>query len=184
MPENEYRPCRHGLTIVYTGDGKGKTTAALGLCVRAIGHGNKIAIIQFIKSDWKYGEVTGLKRLEPEVTIHTLGAGCIGLPGDNKSRKEHVEAARETLSFAMRTIKEGKHDIVILDEVHVAAQLQLIQVEDILDLISARPDQTDLVLTGRDAHESVIEKADLVTEMKEIKHPFQEGYLGKKGIDF
>ncbi|MEZ5359595.1 MAG: cob(I)yrinic acid a,c-diamide adenosyltransferase [Candidatus Zixiibacteriota bacterium] len=184
MDDKTYRKCTHGLTIVYTGNGKGKTTAALGLCLRAVGHGNKVAIIQFIKSNWPYGEVEGLKRLGPDVHLESLGAGCIGLPGDDKPIEEHKAAAQQALEAARQTIGEANYNTVILDEIHVAAKLNLIRTQDILELIRMKPTQMNLVLTGRDAHDDVIAAADLVTEMREIKHPFQNGYLGKQGIDF
>jgi cob(I)alamin adenosyltransferase len=173
-----------GLVIVYTGNGKGKTTAALGLCLRAVGHGNKIHIIQFIKSNWEYGEREGVKRLAPEVTLETLGAGCIGILGDEKPIEEHHRAARKTLDEARRVIAGNEHDIVILDEINIATHLHLITVDDGMQLIRQRPDRMTLVLTGRYADNRIIEAADLVTEMTEIKHPFQKGRLSKKGIDF
>lgn len=184
MDDKEYRRCTHGLTIVYTGDGKGKTTAALGLCLRAVGHGNKVAIIQFIKSNWPYGEIEGLRRLGPEIRVQSLGAGCIGFPGDDKPISEHRRAAQEALDAARQTVRDENFETVILDEIHVAVQLKLISVEDVLDLIDMKPKHMNLVLTGRDADAAIIAAADLVTEMKEIKHPFRDGYLGKEGIDF
>jgi len=173
-----------GLVIVYTGDGKGKTTAALGLCLRAVGHGNKIHIIQFIKSNWEYGEREGIKRLAPEVTMETLGAGCIGILGDDKHIEEHRRAAEKTLEQARRIIAANGYDIVILDEINIATHVKLIAVDDVLQLIDRRPESMTLVLTGRYADERIIEAADLVTEMKEIKHPFRDGRLSQKGIDF
>ena len=115
----------NGLVIVYTGNGKGKTTAALGLCLRSIGHGNKIRIIQFLKSDWHYGELEGLKRLAPDVEIDVLGAGCVGIMGDNKPIEEHRQAAQTALERAREVIASGAHDIVILDEINVALSLKL-----------------------------------------------------------
>jgi cob(I)alamin adenosyltransferase len=173
-----------GLVIVYTGNGKGKSTAAFGLCLRAIGHGNKIQIIQFIKSDWDYGELRGLERLAPEVSIKTMGAGCIGILGDDKPREEHLKAAREAFDAAQKAVSSKGNDIVILDEINISVHLGLIDSSDVLDLISGKPENLDLVLTGRYATEDIIDRADLVTEMLEIKHPFQKGILAKKGIDY
>ncbi len=173
-----------GLVIVYTGGGKGKTTAALGLCLRAVGHGNKIRIIQFIKSDWPYGERRGLERLAPEVQLDSLGAGCIGIMGDDKPIEEHRRAAEAALETAREAIGSGRYDIIILDEITVAVHLGLISTEDLLALIAGKPAPLHLVLTGRNAPPEVIAAADLVTEMKEIKHPFRQGKLGRKGIDF
>lgn len=173
-----------GLVVVYTGDGKGKTTAALGLCVRAIGHGNKIRIIQFIKSDWPYGERRGLLRLAPEVELDSLGAGCIGIMGDDKPIEEHRAAAAGALQAAREAIGSDRYDIVILDEITIAVHLDLISMKDALTLITNKPDRLHLVLTGRYAPPELIAAADLVTEMREVKHPFRKGEPGRKGIDF
>ncbi|NMC44646.1 MAG: cob(I)yrinic acid a,c-diamide adenosyltransferase [candidate division Zixibacteria bacterium] len=173
-----------GLVIVYTGDGKGKTTAALGLCLRAVGHGNKIRIIQFIKSDWPYGERRGLERLAPEVELDSLGIGCVGILGDDKPLEEHRSAAMKALQTAREAVASDRYDIVILDEINVAGHLGLIAAADILSLITAKPTRLHVVLTGRFAPPELIAAADLVTEMKEIKHPFRQGEPGRKGIDF
>lgn len=172
------------MVIVYTGNGKGKTTAALGLCLRAVGHGNKICIIQFLKSDWQYGELKGIKRLAPDVVITPMGVGCIGILDDDKPLEEHKRAAQAALKEAARIIREGEYDIVILDEITIAMHLKLIPVDDILSLIADRPTTVSLVITGRYADAKIIAAADLVTEMKEIKHPFQKGQLSRKGIDY
>lgn len=173
-----------GLVIVYTGDGKGKTTAALGLCLRAVGHGYTVRIIQFIKSDWPYGERRGLERLAPEVQLDSLGAGCIGIMGDDKPIEEHRQAAQAALKAAGEAIGSGKYNIVILDEITIAIHLDLISVADVLALIANKPEPVHVILTGRYAPAELIEIADLATEMKEIKHPFREGKLGREGIDF
>lgn len=173
-----------GLNIVYTGDGKGKTTASLGMCIRAIGYGYKACIIQFVKGSWKYGEIEGIKRLEPEVEFHTMGRGFVGIVDDELPFEEHQKAAEETLSFAAQKLLSGNYDIVIFDEVNVAVQLGLIDVEKILALMEKKPERVHFVLTGRGAKNEIINKADLVTEMKEIKHPYQKGMLAQKGIDF
>jgi cob(I)alamin adenosyltransferase len=173
-----------GLVIVYTGNGKGKTTAALGLCVRAVGYDEKVCIIQFIKGSWKYGELDGIKKLAPNVELHQKGLGFVGIIDDKLDKSEHIKAAREALEFVKDKITNGGYDIVILDEINVAVKLGLIDVDDVLKIIDSKPEKLDLVLTGRDADEKLIERADLVTEMKEIKHPFQKGIMAQKGIDF
>jgi cob(I)alamin adenosyltransferase len=177
-------PDNRGLVIVYTGNGKGKTTAALGLCLRAVGWGNKIRIIQFIKSDWEYGELKGIARLAPDIEIDVMGAGCIGILGDDKPLEEHRLAAQRALAKAQEIIAAGKFDIVVLDEINIATHMELIAVDDVLQLIAGRPYGMHLVLTGRYADPRVIDVADLVTEMKEIKHPFQKGQLSRRGIDY
>jgi cob(I)alamin adenosyltransferase len=173
-----------GLVIVYTGNGKGKTTAALGLCIRAVGYDEKVCIIQFIKGSWKYGELDGIKRLAPNVELYQKGLGFVGIIDDKLDKSEHIRAAQEAIVFSKEKILSGKYDIVILDEINVAVGLDLIKVEDILDLIDCKPELLDLVLTGRNARPEIIERADLVTEMKEIKHPYQKGIMAQKGIDF
>jgi len=173
-----------GLVIVYTGDGKGKTTAALGLCVRAVGYDEKVCIIQFVKGSWKYGELDGIKKLAPNVELYQKGLGFVGIIDDKLDKSEHIRAAGEALAFADEKMHSEQYDIVILDEINVAIHLNLISVDDVLSLIDNKPESLDLVLTGRNARDEIIERADLVTEMREIKHPFQKGIKAKKGIDF
>lgn len=173
-----------GLVIVYTGDGKGKTTASLGLCVRADGYDKKVCIIQFIKGSWKYGELDGIKKLAPNVELYQKGLGFVGIIDDKLDKSEHIKAAGEALDFARDKIQSGNYDIVILDEINVAVHLKLIEVDDVLKIIENKPKSLDLVLTGRNAKNEIIDRADLVTEMREIKHPFQKGIKAKKGIDF
>jgi cob(I)alamin adenosyltransferase len=173
-----------GLVIVYTGKGKGKTTAALGIALRAIGHGFKVGMIQFIKGEWYYGELTSSKRLEPEFEMIAAGKGFVGIIDDDHPIEEHQTAAKEAIALAKEKIASGSYDVMILDEVNYAAKLNLISEQDILDTIAARPEKTSLVLTGNYVPESIIALADLVTEMREIKHPYQKGIKAKKGIDF
>ncbi len=173
-----------GLLIVYTGDGKGKTTAALGMCVRAIGYDWKICIIQFVKGSWKYGELQGIKRLAPNIELHVIGEGFVGIVDDTKDFEVHREAARNGIALALNKIQSVAFQVVILDELNVAADLGLVTREEIESLLAARTDRQNVVITGRHAAEWLIERADLVTEMKEIKHPYQKGILAQKGIDW
>lgn len=182
--DNEKSPKEKGLLIVYTGNGKGKTTAALGLCVRACGYDLKVAIVQFVKGSWQYGELDGIKRLEPNVELIRKGKGFVGIIDDKLPRSEHENAAGEALLFVDKLIQSGKYNIVILDELNVAVSLGLIEINDVLKILANKPADLDIIITGRDAHEKLIEVADLVTEMKEIKHPYQKGILAKKGIDY
>lgn len=175
---------KDGLTIVYTGKGKGKTTAALGIALRAVGYGKKICMIQFIKGSWHYGEMYSSKRLEPEFEIIAIGRGFVGIIDDTTPKEEHENIAKEAIKISIEKIQSGKYDIVILDEINYAINLDLVKVEDVLNLIKSKPPGLDLVLTGNYAKDEIIELADLVTEMKEIKHPFQRGIKAKKGIDF
>ena len=173
-----------GLTIVYTGKGKGKTTAALGLALRATGYDKKICMIQFIKGSWHYGEMDSTKRLEPGFEMVAVGKGFVGIIDDKSSKEDHETVAKEAIRISNEKIQSGKYDIVILDEINYAVNLNLISVDDVLKLIKSKPEDVDLVLTGNYAKKEIIEIANLVTEMKEIKHPFQEGIKAKKGIDF
>jgi cob(I)alamin adenosyltransferase len=173
-----------GLVIVYTGKGKGKTTAALGMALRAIGHNYRIYMIQFIKGSWHYGEMSSSKRLEPEFEMTAVGKGFVGILDDKTPKEVHQKIAREAIMIAKEKILSEKYNIVILDEINYAVNLGLIDVNDVLDLIKIKPENVTLVLTGNNVRQEVIDVADLVTEMKEIKHPFQKGIRAKKGIDF
>ena len=173
-----------GLTIVYTGKGKGKTTAALGLALRATGYDKKICMVQFIKGSWHYGEMDSTKKLEPGFEMVAVGKGFVGIIDDKSPKEDHEKVAKEAIKISNEKIQSGKYDIVILDEINYAVNLNLISVDDVLKLVKAKPDDIDLVLTGNYAKEEVVEIADLVTEMKEIKHPFQKGIKAKEGIDF
>jgi cob(I)alamin adenosyltransferase len=173
-----------GLLVVYTGDGKGKTTAALGMCIRAVGYGWSICIIQFVKGSWKYGELKGLKRLEPNVELHVIGEGFVGIVDDDKDFREHRAAAEKGVALAIEKLKSGQYQLVILDELNVACDLDLVSEQELKDILDSRSKKQHLVVTGRKAPSSLIEKADLVTEMTEIKHPFRKGITAQKGIDW
>lgn len=173
-----------GLTIVYTGGGKGKTTAALGIALRAAGYGKRTCMVQFIKGSWHSGELDSHRRLAPEFEIVAAGGGFVGIIDDRSPREDHERAAAAALGEAARRIGSGRYDIVILDEINYAADLGLVSVDDVMGLVRARPPGTDLVLTGNRAAPEVVEAADLVTEMREVKHPFRRGARARKGIDF
>ena len=173
-----------GLVIVYTGNGKGKTTAALGMALRAIGYEHKVCMLQFIKGSWHYGEMDSSKKLEPNFELIAVGKGFVGILDDNSPREEHEKYAAEAVRICREKINSGKYNVVILDEVNYAINLGLIDVQEIIKIIKEKPSNLDLVLTGRDVKEEIVELADLVTEMKEIKHPFKSGIKAKKGIDF
>ncbi len=173
-----------GLVLVNTGDGKGKTTAALGTVLRAVGYGHRCLIVQFIKGSWSYGELKSITRLEPEVEFHRMGKGFVGIIDDNLPREEHEKAAHEALAFAKQKLASGDYKLVLLDEIFIAIGLNLITTGDVLDLMDARPPQTTLILTGRGAPAEIIERADTVTEMREIKHAYRKGILAQRGVDF
>lgn len=173
-----------GIVLVYTGKGKGKTTAALGIVLRAVGHGLKVLMVQFIKGEWFYGELSSSKRLEPEFEMIAAGKGFIGILDDDHEFEEHKKAAGEAISLARSKIISNSYDIVILDEINYAINLKLVASDQVLRLIEIKPKKTSLVLTGNYAPKEIIQIADLVTEMNEIKHPFKRGIRAKKGIDY
>ena len=175
---------KKGLVIVYTGKGKGKTTAALGMALRAIGYDHKICMIQFIKGSWHYGEMNSTEKLGHNFELIAVGKGFVGIIDDKSSKEEHRKIAQEAIKISKERILSKKYNLVILDEINYAVNLDLIKLDDVLDLIKNKPEELNLVLTGNYAKEEIIEKADLVTEMKEIKHPYQLGIKAKKGIDF
>ena len=171
-----------GLVLVNTGNGKGKTTAALGLSIRAWGEGLKVLILQFIKGSWKYGELKALAKFAPEITVKQCGQGFTRR--GNTDIKIHQESAKKALIEAKEEMLSNKWDMIILDEINYAIDFELVELNDVLDLIEHKPVNLHLVLTGRNAKEEIIAKANLVTEMKEIKHPFKEGIKAQKGIEF
>jgi cob(I)alamin adenosyltransferase len=173
-----------GIVVVYTGKGKGKTTAALGIVLRAVGHGHRVGMIQFIKGEWYYGELTSSKRLEPEFELIVAGKGFVGIIDDDHPIEDHRLAATEAVSVAKKKLLSGIYDVMILDEINYALNLNLIALEDVIDVIKCRPKRTSLVLTGNYARREVLELADLVTEMKEVKHPYNRGIKAKIGIDY
>ncbi|MBM9537711.1 cob(I)yrinic acid a,c-diamide adenosyltransferase [Desulfobulbus alkaliphilus] len=168
-----------GLVQVYTGDGKGKTTAALGLAIRAAGAGLRVYLGQFIKNA-EYSELKILQRLADVITVEQFGRGCFLLvePG-----QEDVDAARQGLTAVEQALVGGRYDVVIADEINVAVALKLLGEGDLLALIARKPSEVELVFTGRGAPPSVLERADLVTEMRAVKHYYDRGISARKGIE-
>ena len=174
-----------GLIIVFTGDGKGKTSAALGIALRASGHSQHVSMVQFVKSPTDSGEERAAERLKPEFELITTGKGFVNIPGHTVPLPEHEKAAQDAFKLAQQRVLSGYWDIVILDEINVAVKLGLLDIARVLDLLRKKPDDLHVVLTGRDAHDELIAVADLVTEMRLIKHPYDEnGTPAQKGIDF
>jgi cob(I)alamin adenosyltransferase len=173
-----------GLVIVFTGDGKGKTSAALGIALRAFGHGMYVSMIQFIKSPSTTGETLATDRLGQEIEIISAGKGFVTGPGNKFPFAEHRKAAEEALALARQRMRSGSWNILILDEINNAVQLGLIDIKTVLDLVKSKPSKLHLVLTGRNAHPDLIAVADMVTEMRVIKHPYDSGFPAQKGIDF
>ena len=180
---------RRGLIIVYTGNGKGKTTASLGAVLRALGHGWRVLVIQFFKGDWPvvFGESEMGKRLSPQLEVLQAGRGFVGYMGDKKPREEHITAARDALALAREKVVSGVYDLIVLDEIIYAidyAGVQLVELKEVLELLDTKPPALHLILTGRNAPQALIDKADLVTEMREIKHPWQKKIPAQEGIDY
>lgn len=175
---------KHGFIIVYTGNGKGKTTAALGMALRAIGRGWRVLMIQFMKGTWHYAELDAAKRLAPDLEIIPMGKGFYKILDDHYTDEEHRAAARAALEFAHGKMLSNQYDLLILDEINNAVSTGLLPLADLLKFLEDKPSDFNLVLTGRGAPPELIERADLVTEMREIKHPYQKGIFAQKGIDF
>lgn len=170
-----------GMIQIYTGAGKGKTTAALGLALRAVGHGQKVFIIQFMKGEEKTGELLIAEKLSPDLTIKPMGR-------EGFIHKEHLDPrdldrARQGMDLAREVIKNRSHDILILDEINVAVSFGLIPVQEVLQLLAEKPPEMELVLTGRYAPPEFLEKADLVTEMKNLKHYYDKGIPDRVSIE-
>ena len=169
-----------GYIQVFTGNGKGKTTAAFGLALRANGAGLKVFIGQFVKGK-AYNENEAIAKYLKNITVKQYGLGCfiVNLPTDND-----IKAAQKGLEDIRKIIQNGKHNIVIMDEVNIALYYKLIEVDELIELMKSKPDHVELILTGRYAPQEIIDMADLVTEMKEIKHYYQEGIQAREGIEF
>ena len=169
-----------GLIQVYTGDGKGKTTAALGLALRAAGRNMKVLIVQFMKK-WDYGELHSIE-LIPNITLKTFGTKDFVYKG--KVKKVDYEEAEKAFSFGAEGMQSSDYDIVIFDELNMALYYELLDLKEVVEKLKGKPDEVEVVITGRRAPEEIIEIADLVTEMKEIKHPYQKGIKARMGIEY
>jgi cob(I)alamin adenosyltransferase len=174
-------PTERGLVQIFTGDGKGKTSAALGTIVRAVGHGLRVYVVFFMKGDYPYGERNTLEKL-PSVTVSSFGQEEFVDP-DNIT-PEQAKQASQALTAARQAMLSGNYDLVILDEVNVAAAFKLVPLDDVVQLIKDKPASVELILTGRRADKRLIEIADLVTEMVKIKHPYDKGVPARKGVEF
>ncbi len=174
---------QQGLILVNTGNGKGKTTAALGMGMRAWGQGMKVLVLQFIKGNWKYGELQAAERMGADFVIRQMGEGFVKGCAQEEM-KAHQSAAEEALEAANIEMASGQWDMVILDEINYAIKFGLVSLETVLAILENKPSSLHIVLTGREAHAKIIERADLVTEMKEIKHPYKKGIKAQKGIEF
>lgn len=175
---------RRGLVVVITGHGKGKTTSALGMAVRACGHGMRVRIIQFMKGDLYAGEWDGVKRMGCDIELVATGKGFCGILGNPYPRSEHRANAQEAIRLAGERLAANDCELLILDEINNALHLKLVDLEQVLDLLRRRPPLMHLVLTGRDAHPALIELADTVSEVREIKHAYRQNIEPQPGIDY
>ena len=176
-----------GLVQVYTGPGKGKTTAAVGQAVRALSQKLRVCMVRFLKGDRRSGEVVFADRLGDDLTLAIFGTDRQARGGawwGESFTDEDREQAQAGLQYAAQAISSGEHDVVILDEINCAVDAGLIAPTQVLDLIEAKPEHVELILTGRGAPQAIIDRADLVTEMGEVKHPYQRGISARRGIEF
>jgi len=175
---------RRGLIIVHTGPGKGKTTAALGTAFRAVGQGLKVLMVQFIKGSWHYGELDAAKMLgDGKFEILPMGRGFVKV-GAEKPDPEDVRLVEEAWKFAAGKIQSGDYDMVILDEINYAISYRMLDPEAVVEVLRQKPEMVHVILTGRNAHPAIVDCADLVTEMREVKHPYQKGIMAQRGIEY
>jgi cob(I)alamin adenosyltransferase len=178
MPEGK------GLLIVYTGPGKGKTTCALGTAFRAVGQGMRVMMVQFIKGSWHYGELDAAKMLgDDKFEIRPMGRGFVKI-GGAESDPEDVKMCAEAWEFGRAQIYSDKYDLVVLDEINYVIGYKMLDVEPVVEALRQRPERVHVICTGRSAHPKLVEAADLVTEMREVKHPYTKGILAQRGIDY
>ena len=170
-----------GLLIVHTGKGKGKSTAAFGLVFRAIGNGMKVGIVQFVKGKWQTGERAALDKFGDQVTINTMGEG---FTWETQDRQRDIAAARAAWEKAKALIADDEHQMVLLDELNIVLRYDYLDVQEVVDVLKARPAMKHVIVTGRNAKDELIDAADLVTDMTQVKHPFRSGVKAQLGIEF
>ena len=182
---------RRGLVVINTGPGKGKTTAALGTAIRAVGNGMRVLILQFLKGSWHYGELDAIAALgsalgtpeEPAIVIRQMGRGFVKV-GGAETDPEDLRMVEEAWNEAAVAILSGDWDLVVLDEINYAIGYKMLDPEKVADVLRQRPEMVHVILTGRNAHPTLVELADTVTEMREVKHAYQKGILAQRGIEF
>ncbi|MCG8632767.1 MAG: cob(I)yrinic acid a,c-diamide adenosyltransferase [Desulfobacterales bacterium] len=178
-PEKE-----QGLVVVITGNGKGKTTSAMGMALRAAGHEMKVCIIQFMKGDLYSGEWDGVTHLGKYVELFHTGKGFCGIEGNPYPHSEHRKNAQEAIDLVKSKLASNAFDLIILDEINNALALNLVDLEQVKEILSLRPDRLHMILTGRDAHSDIIDMADTVSEVREIKHAYRKGIVPQPGVDY
>jgi cob(I)alamin adenosyltransferase len=175
---------RQGLVVVLTGNGKGKTSSAMGMVLRAAGHKMKICVIQFMKGDIYSGEWDGVKMLGDLVEFYSTGKGFCGIQGNPYPHSEHRKNAQEALQLVAQKMASDEFDLMVLDEINNALQLKLVDEDQVLAILDARPERMHLIVTGRDAHPAVIERADTVSQVEEIKHAYRKDIEPQPGVDY
>lgn len=172
-----------GLIIVNTGPGKGKTTAAMGTALRAVGNGMKVLMLQFLKGSWHYGELDAVKAFGDNFVMKQMGRGFVKV-GGAETDPEDVRMVEEAWKEAEQAIMSGQWDLVILDEINYAISYKMLDPAKVVDALKRKPEQVHVILTGRNAHPTIIELADTVTEMKQVKHAYEKGVLAQRGIEY
>lgn len=175
---------KHGLVVVLTGNGKGKTTSAMGMVLRAAGHNMRICVIQFMKGDLYSGEWDGLKLLGDRVELYSTGKGFCGIQGNPYPHSEHRENAQQALKLVDQKMSSGDFDLIVLDEINNALQLKLVDLDQVLAIVDSKPELLHLVMTGRDAHEEVLSRADTASRVDEITHAYRKDIEPQPGIDY
>jgi cob(I)alamin adenosyltransferase len=170
-----------GLLMVHTGKGKGKSTAAFGMVFRALGNGMKVAVVQFVKGKWGTGERVVLEKLGDQVSMATMGEG---FTWETQDRQRDIDAARAAWEKAKEFILDGEHDMVLLDELNIVLRYEYLPLDEVLEVINQRPEMKHVIVTGRNAKDELMDAADLVTEMTQIKHPFRSGVKAQVGVEF
>lgn len=174
---------RRGLILINTGPGKGKTTAALGTALRAVGCGMKVLVLQFIKGSWHYGELDAAENLGPNFVLKQMGRGFVKV-GGAEADPEDIRLVQEAWNEAHAAIDSGEWDLVVLDEINYAISYGMLDPADVTEALKAKPEMVHVILTGRNAHPLLVELADTVTEMREVKHAYQKGILAQRGIEY
>ncbi|MEH6829426.1 cob(I)yrinic acid a,c-diamide adenosyltransferase [Sulfitobacter sp.] len=176
----ELKDPEKGLVLVHTGNGKGKSSSAFGVIIRALGWKQKVGVVQFIKGTWKTGERQFFDKLD-EVTWHSMGEG---FTWDTQDKDRDIAAAEAAFAKGREMLESGDYDLVVMDEINIALRYDYLSVDDVIAGLDARDKRTGVILTGRDAKPALCDYADLVTEMTEVKHPFKNGIKAQRGVDF
>jgi len=180
---DELTDSRRGLLLINTGPGKGKTTAALGTALRAVGNGMRVLVFQFLKGSWHYGELDAAEAFHGNLVLRQMGRGFVKV-GGAETDPEDIRLVQQAWEEAREAIYSGEWDMVILDEINYAIGYKMLDPEMVAEALKARPEMVHVILTGRNAHPTLVEMADTVTEMREVKHAYQKGILAQRGIEF